>query len=164
MSCRTVGRRSASREELAPCRHGVACSILSLAFRCRSRILHILSLFSPGVMSATWSAPQPVGLIRGSPCHRPSTIPHKRYMSVPITEHPCFLCVSHVPCASRRGRGLDFLEHEVNHSAYRLFDCAGQRHTLLESGALNTIDENVRREPIHNAGKLHCFSDAERMR
>jgi hypothetical protein len=33
---------------------------------------------------------QPVGLMRGSPCHRPSTIPHRGYMSVPITEHACF--------------------------------------------------------------------------
>ena len=47
--------------------------------------------FSPGFMSATWSAPQPVGLMRGSPCHRPSPIPHRRYMSVPMKVHVCFL-------------------------------------------------------------------------
>ena len=46
--------------------------------------------FSPGFMSATWSAPQPVGLMRGSPCHRPSPIQYRGYMSVPMTVHGCF--------------------------------------------------------------------------
>ena len=40
-----MGKRSVLREELVLCRPWVACSILSLAFRCLFRILHIWSLF-----------------------------------------------------------------------------------------------------------------------
>jgi hypothetical protein len=75
-------------------------------------LAHFVTFLTRGYVGDTVCL-QPVGLMRGSPCHRPSTIPHRRYMSVPTAEHACFP----LQAALALGRGSDLLEYKLNHRA-----------------------------------------------